>query len=481
MKVPNWIRNNFRGGEPLRHFCHPKWFNRVANVLMDIQGVNCTISKPLNAEGRGWRITCPPPGQEPVYPFKGKATDSGVSVRIGKWYRNGDDASLAPDDSGGTYATIAANDGDYVWLERFDDTTGGPDYLELASGAAYTDDSNSMLIGQKTATGGWTQLRRGGYKDENCHDVDAHVASTNLKSIDRVAYPGIGAFGDCVHSLHGFASAADRSAAYVDLDTGTNTRELEWRVPVRYGGDAQADTSASITVNKLLSSGSTGDINIGIQKYSYTVSDGALNIEYLGDSTVWVDISSISDSLVQHDLLNFTSGVKGIAAANTAHDFRYWIQGEDYQYCCGQSIGYSPDTESNARELRIDLAAAKYYDSAVDPSKLSVDMGDRLLIRSNGTDTAVDWENNQLMGAWEVTDTFTAKANVVLETGGELTLQDGRVTLQSGSIYLADGYAINVGAFEGYTDTATKFVLGTDTGGSKEFYILGGVLCAVPS
>jgi hypothetical protein len=45
-----------RRGDPLKKFCNHFAFNRVYNVLEDIQGVNCRVVKPLNNEGRGWRI-----------------------------------------------------------------------------------------------------------------------------------------------------------------------------------------------------------------------------------------------------------------------------------------------------------------------------------------------------------------------------------------------------------------------------------------
>lgn len=47
---------------------------RVFNVLEDIQGVNCRIEKPVDAEGRGWRIIvdgsgdeAPPDGKPPPW------------------------------------------------------------------------------------------------------------------------------------------------------------------------------------------------------------------------------------------------------------------------------------------------------------------------------------------------------------------------------------------------------------------------------
>ena len=51
-----WLKNWFKRGDPLRAMPGWRWCNRVANVLNDFQGVNCRIEKPLEGEGRGWRV-----------------------------------------------------------------------------------------------------------------------------------------------------------------------------------------------------------------------------------------------------------------------------------------------------------------------------------------------------------------------------------------------------------------------------------------
>ena len=52
----HWLRTNYRAGEPIRHLCNPVERNRVNNILQDIQGVGCRIEKPVNDEGKGWKI-----------------------------------------------------------------------------------------------------------------------------------------------------------------------------------------------------------------------------------------------------------------------------------------------------------------------------------------------------------------------------------------------------------------------------------------
>lgn len=55
-RIFHFLRNDFRGGEPVRHFCRNFWHNRVANILMDLTGIGCRIEKPVDSDGRGWKI-----------------------------------------------------------------------------------------------------------------------------------------------------------------------------------------------------------------------------------------------------------------------------------------------------------------------------------------------------------------------------------------------------------------------------------------
>ena len=52
----NFLRNNFRPGEWLGQYCTSRQHNRLANIALDIQGINCRIHKPVDQEGRGWRV-----------------------------------------------------------------------------------------------------------------------------------------------------------------------------------------------------------------------------------------------------------------------------------------------------------------------------------------------------------------------------------------------------------------------------------------
>lgn len=51
----NWLRT-FIPETPLRLVANVRQMNRIANILNNIQGVNCRIEKPTNDEGRNWLI-----------------------------------------------------------------------------------------------------------------------------------------------------------------------------------------------------------------------------------------------------------------------------------------------------------------------------------------------------------------------------------------------------------------------------------------
>lgn len=55
MTILNWLKT-FSPEAPLRRVCNVVQMNRIANVLNNIEGVNCRIDKPTHAEGRNWKI-----------------------------------------------------------------------------------------------------------------------------------------------------------------------------------------------------------------------------------------------------------------------------------------------------------------------------------------------------------------------------------------------------------------------------------------
>jgi hypothetical protein len=77
MGLVNYIRS-FRPGAPVNKVANTRDHNRIANILNDLQGVNCRVVKPLDKEGLGWRIVVdkssdiePPDGKSPFSPGGG--------------------------------------------------------------------------------------------------------------------------------------------------------------------------------------------------------------------------------------------------------------------------------------------------------------------------------------------------------------------------------------------------------------------------
>ena len=82
MIITNWLRR-FSAGSPLCRF-DPKSWNRVCNVLEELEGIGCRIEK--SETGHGWKIIVgdgsdaePPPG---VPELITSPTDSGEQYQV---------------------------------------------------------------------------------------------------------------------------------------------------------------------------------------------------------------------------------------------------------------------------------------------------------------------------------------------------------------------------------------------------------------
>jgi len=77
-RIRNFLKNTHAPGSPSRTVPGVGDANRIATVLMDIQGVNCRIEKPGHRGGLGWKIIVdgtsdispPPEVQVPWQPVK---------------------------------------------------------------------------------------------------------------------------------------------------------------------------------------------------------------------------------------------------------------------------------------------------------------------------------------------------------------------------------------------------------------------------
>jgi hypothetical protein len=94
MGMLNWLRSTWKAGDPLRAVGNARQQNRLANILNDLQGINCRVLKPTDAEGLGWRIAVDggsdvpiPVGEAPPWAGGGGGGDTPDNVSID---RNGD-------------------------------------------------------------------------------------------------------------------------------------------------------------------------------------------------------------------------------------------------------------------------------------------------------------------------------------------------------------------------------------------------------
>lgn len=87
--IVNFLRI-FKPETVLRKVCNVIQMNRIANILNNIQGVNCRIVKPTNAEGRNWMIVVDggsdilPPEGDPDWPnpFSGITQDAEYDYQV---------------------------------------------------------------------------------------------------------------------------------------------------------------------------------------------------------------------------------------------------------------------------------------------------------------------------------------------------------------------------------------------------------------
>jgi hypothetical protein len=80
----DFLREDFKPGDPVRKVAGARQARRIARVLNDIQGIGCRIEKPKNAEGYGWRVILDgssdlpyPPNMTP--PFGGSSSPADYS------------------------------------------------------------------------------------------------------------------------------------------------------------------------------------------------------------------------------------------------------------------------------------------------------------------------------------------------------------------------------------------------------------------
>jgi len=313
-----------------------------------------------------------------------------------------------------------------------------------------------------------------------------------------------GGAGTYYLGIYGFRDADDWTAAYKNASD-----EVAWQAPATFDGEHTPATSKSTIVHEVQASpnlGSTapyGTIAMRVRERRITVANGAIDVNAGSygpgeGELVYGGITSFTTSAIKHTDLNFTgSGENG--GDNDDHDNHNCKQGGTYAYNSVQSIGYATGTRASIapQSLRIDLQHNLLYDSTAPTPVGSIHATDRHLLDAGGVrvvdwndkelvttmgDSVLNWEDQQFLVPWTALDDFTVDGEFEV-TDGDITISGAGKALRidDGSIYLAAGYAINVGAFEGYTDTTTEWVFTDSDSNTKNFHIVGGVLAEVPA
>ena len=159
---------------------------------------------------------------------------------------------------------------------------------------------------------------------------------------------------------------------------------------------------------------------------------------------------------VEHDRTSPTPTVNGALGQNEGHDERYWIKGENFTKCYGESIG----NDSSAIAISLDgqtlidangnVSVDWRQRQLIDGSgNVMVDWGNKLL-EDGGGNEVVDWNDRTLDGAdWNVlTGTIFKVADTTVATA----------SLASGAERVAGGLTVGAGGYfeAGGADWAVK-------------------------
>jgi hypothetical protein len=429
------LKDNFKSGGVVSQY-PAEWFNTVARILNDIEGVNCRIEK--TKSGWGWRVVVDPSSflQGLSFPFQisyyAETSDAfQFKVKKGSWTRCGFKVEFSND----KLINIAKQNGTwyiYLQLDNQYDTQNDelvPDRLLLQASQTYPEypeDSarnlcwvlGSVVI-ENLKVKSVTQLWWGGNIDDTIALPDSASNISYLKTGTLEWRTTEFHFGELM--LYGF----DRDTEY-----GTN-----YCVPVRMSDairwvapDSQSFVSShrSLIVENLngtenlrlaiygFDAGTTttlGTNDTVMIRHFYDASHAEVGYVTSENFADWIEeYLTIHSSqiiwddplVVKHTNLDFSDGEPGKAGQNPDHDARYWIVGADRTHNTAYSCNIDSVIWSN-NIPRIVLSDGQLYNSAQEPS---LDWDEKKMYRVSwgGLVTTLDWGQLTLTGGEWSTD-----------------------------------------------------------------------------
>lgn len=168
-----------RRGEPLNTEATSRLLNRIFNILESLSGEGCTIEKPLDREGLGWRIVIDgihsdlePAGGRPPMPFELVSVNNAwhvwlkdAEVVINNFHASRSESLTLDGSNCFSTATFGANSSAYLYVTNAADGNGvkhGPDSYEYnVSTSVPTGALASIQLGQVQSANLATQYARG--------------------------------------------------------------------------------------------------------------------------------------------------------------------------------------------------------------------------------------------------------------------------------------------------------------------------------
>lgn len=174
----NFLRSNFKPGDPTRLTAKAQQVNTVANILKDIQGVNCRIVKDTTAEGRGWMIVVGAGSDiQPPDSIPATTTDKASTCLCDSYTSSGIILPFETLDHETNSAIIEAQDAD---------TDGKYDQIQVYEPGIYTVQFTCQIATTFTASGevaaGTASLKVDG--ETSMFDLAAGMLLDNIRAID---------------------------------------------------------------------------------------------------------------------------------------------------------------------------------------------------------------------------------------------------------------------------------------------------------